>query len=137
MAGAIFLFALGRGLGTPHVPEVEITPLEVDLGDVQINQQIGSSFTLRNIGGAPLLIKEMKTSCQCTIPVIPSKSLAPGASEEIKVLFTASSAGSKLQRVVVETNDPSRETAVFTLRASAAQRIPDVPRTKSTAVADN
>jgi uncharacterized protein (DUF58 family) len=124
VAGALFLFAFGRGLGLrvegrPHRSQAVITPREVDLGTVQINLPIEHSFILRNAGNAPLLVTEVKSTCQCTVPHMPGRELAPGASESVDVMFTPATAGSKFQRVIIETNDPQEPTSVFTLRAIA------------------
>jgi hypothetical protein len=124
IAGGFLIFVIGEGLGLrvrgiPVHPQADITPLEVDLGVVQVHQRIERSFVLRNVGNAKLLIKEVKTSCQCTIPRVPSLSLAPRTSESVGVVFTADSVGPKVQRVIFETNDPRTPIQVFTVRADA------------------
>ncbi len=125
LAGCFLLFIVGRGMGLrwvrpPLRPQAQIIPPEVNLGDVFLGDPIKRTFALKNAGTARLLIKSVRSTCQCTVPEISSKELAPGASEFVTVTFTATNKGTKLQRVVIETNDPQRPASIFTLRAEAA-----------------
>jgi len=122
MAGGFLFFVIGRGLslrinGVFLKPQVEVTPLEIDLGTVQVNKAVECEIVLHNIGKKLLLIKQVKSTCECTVPQIVTGVLAPGESEVVIVSFTPKIVGFNLQRVMFETNDPKQPMRVFTLRA--------------------
>src|SRR5437763_9945718 len=41
-------------------------PSRLDLGDVEVSRVIRTRLTVRNIGGADLVIDDIKSSCACT-----------------------------------------------------------------------
>jgi uncharacterized protein (DUF58 family) len=119
MAGGLFLFSVGQRLDVwlNAGPQVRLVPAEIDLGIVKLGRPVTSTFSLQNAGGSPLIIRKLESTCQCTAPTTPIRELASRTSEPVTVTFKASRLGSYLQRVIVETNDPKEEIAVFTLRA--------------------
>jgi len=50
-------------------------------------------FEFTNIGDAPLIIKEIKSSCDCTIPKKPEKPIMPGEKGKIEVSYDTKRAG--------------------------------------------
>jgi Protein of unknown function (DUF1573) len=122
-ATGVFLFSSGRAISYwmegSDGPRLECTPLEVDLGDINVGVSAERTFVLRNTGNERLLITDVKSTCQCTVTDMPSRVVQPGQSEALNVTFKASSAGAKHQRVVVQTNASTTPALVLKVTANA------------------
>ncbi len=66
---------------------------EHDFGAITLKEEVYYGFEFSNPGKTPLVISNIKTSCGCTIPEWPRKSVKPGAIGEIKVAYDAVSPG--------------------------------------------
>ena len=117
------LFAIGRALsfvgGSLPQPRAQLNESRVELGTVQVGQSVRYTVTLRNAGGARLLVLDLEPTCQCTVPELATRALAPGASVPLVVVFRPRSPGAKHQQVVVKTNDPINPALVLSLEAVA------------------
>lgn len=58
-----------------------------DFGDTPRGQKISHVFKFRNTGKAPLIIKDVASSCGCTTPEYPREPIMPGKTGEIKMTF--------------------------------------------------
>jgi hypothetical protein len=121
-AGTIFLFSAGRTLrlvagGGPQ-PMAEVIPLRADFGNICMNERVRSVFVLRNSGNARLLVTDVRTGCECAVPELSSRVLAPGASTPLVLEFSPNRIGRRQLRVVVKTNDPAKPVLVLTLQAT-------------------
>jgi Protein of unknown function (DUF1573) len=123
LASSFLLFSLSRGLGRRLArsaqPELAIIPTQVDLGVVPVAQPFKRTFLLRNVGGARLLVTDVKSTCQCTVADLPTRAVEPGASVLLHVTFKASSAGRKSQSVKIQSNDLSEPNQVIKITANA------------------
>lgn len=98
-----------------------------DFGKVEQGKVLTYSFKFKNVGDAPLTIKNVSTTCGCTAAVVKGKKLDPGKEGEIKVTFnTAGYSGNVAKYIYVETNDPSAPQKQLTV--SAAIDVPPSPR---------
>lgn len=59
----------------------------IDYGKIEKGSEGTRTFVFTNIGKAPIIIKDIKTSCGCTIPEKPTKPIMPGETAEIKVSY--------------------------------------------------
>ena len=50
---------------------------------------MSNDFVIMNKGDEPLIIKDAKTPCGCTVPSYPKEPIAPGDSAIIKVSFNS------------------------------------------------
>ena len=57
----------------------------VDYGVIDHNSDGNREFVFTNNGSEPLVIKNAKGSCGCTVPTWPRDPIAPGVTEKIKV----------------------------------------------------
>jgi len=60
-----------------------------DFGTIQQGDTPEFSFTFKNTGNEPMIISNAKGSCGCTVPQWPKEPIAPGATGEISVQFSA------------------------------------------------
>ena len=61
----------------------------IDLGKKPEGKSIEISFRFKNTGDKPLVIKEVRASCGCTVPEKPEKPILPGETGSIKVVFNS------------------------------------------------
>jgi len=78
--------------------------MSYDFGEIPKSVAVSHPFEFTNTGEAPLVIKDVKTSCGCTVTAYPEEPIAPGASETIEVTYNAKRAGKFTKKVSVYTN---------------------------------
>ncbi|AUC83923.1 hypothetical protein CW731_00850 [Polaribacter sp. ALD11] len=61
-------------------------------------------FVFTNIGDAPLIIKNIQSSCGCTVPEKPEKPIMPGEKGEIKVSYNTSIIGGFSKQITILSN---------------------------------
>lgn len=121
-AAAFLAFSAGHALVAPgNVPEVTVYPQEIDLGRVAVGQSAGGVFTLGNAGSARLIVRNVKSSCECGVPSLPRRDLMPGESEALTIVFQPSAAGFRRHQILIQTNDPRRPSVVVTLAGTGIQ----------------
>jgi len=59
----------------------------LEFGRISDTKLVTRSFTYTNTGDEPLTIREVRTSCRCTVPNLRRKTLSPGESGEMEVEF--------------------------------------------------
>jgi uncharacterized protein (DUF58 family) len=120
-AGTFLMFVLGytftARLDGSARPQFQLEPSKVDFGTVRVGESTECSLTLHNPGKIRLLITSIKPSCQCVVSELATRSVEPGNSTVLKIRFTAANAGRKEQRIVFESNDPTKP--VFALQVCA------------------
>jgi hypothetical protein len=91
-------------------PQIEITPSNMDLGDVT-KDGFNYMFTVRNTGKKTLEIGKVSTSCGCTLANIDSDKISPGESTGLHVTFNPKlmeeEVKGKISRIIfIKSNDP-------------------------------
>ena len=71
-----------------------------DFGNLPAAAKVDHYFKFTNTGKSPLIIKDAKGSCGCTVPEFPSTPIAVGATDSIKVVYTAGNMNGKQQKTV-------------------------------------
>jgi LEA14-like dessication related protein len=114
------------------VPRVESIDPVYDFGKVYRGQMIEHTFTIQNVGDAPLEIKGIQRDCGCTGATIDKEYLMPGEELEIDVRLNTTNLGEgELEKSVrIETTDPNEPETVLTmtgeLRVTARMQPPSV-----------
>ena len=105
-------------------PRIEINPQNYDFGETQFGQILEYSFTVTNLGGAPLEIKRVATSCACTKAKIDKQTLNAGEEAQLLVTYDTAAMGEgshgkgKQERIIyVKTNDPNNPQVDVTIQA--------------------
>ena len=76
----------------------------IDYGTVNKEDDNGlRAFVFTNTGDAPLIIKDAKSTCGCTVPSFPKEPIAPGQSGKIEVKYNMN-AGPIRKTITIETN---------------------------------
>ena len=76
----------------------------IDYGIIEKGSDGVRSFEFTNVGDAPLLITDVKSSCGCTVPEKPKGPDAPGARSAIKVKYDTNRVGKIRKTVTVYSN---------------------------------
>lgn len=97
-------------------PDLSINSMTHDFGQIPQGQPASHSFTIKNTGDAPLVIKDVEPSCGCTTPKWPKKPIAPGESAEIKAVYDAKSKGAFQKSIKVKTNVPFSGTKTLKIK---------------------
>ncbi|MFL6289869.1 MAG: DUF1573 domain-containing protein [Thermoanaerobaculia bacterium] len=111
--------------GTPGKPKPKaVAPEPIkDVGFVGKGDLATNEFVIRNEGDAPLELREVRTSCGCTVADF-DKVIAPGAAGKVRVSVDSSSFnGPTAKGVTVYTNDPETPAIELTIRANVGQFI--------------
>ncbi len=77
-----------------------------NLGDFFINESKKATFSIRNKGTQPLLIKDIITSCGCTIPIYDKQPIEPGNISNIIIEIKMQEEGYFEKTILVYTNTP-------------------------------
>lgn len=69
-------------------PKIELKSETIDYGTVTKEADNGiRAFEFTNTGDAPLIIKDVKSTCGCTVPSWPKEPIAPGKTGKIEVKY--------------------------------------------------
>jgi hypothetical protein len=97
-------------------PRVEVPELRYNFGSMERGTSKSHEFEMRNVGSAPLTLRNGPTSCKCTLSQVPTAPVPPGGSTKVKVEWSAKSgSGEFTQTAKVETSDPTHSEVEFTI----------------------
>ena len=90
-------------------PHIVIEPDHLDFGDLGQNETRDSRVVIRNEGDQTLIIRDIESTCGCTVPELAVTELAPGASTEMEIHFNSKNfQGQQTKYVHIFSNDPTR-----------------------------
>ena len=101
-------------------PRIVVEPSSQDLGE-RPQQPVELSYTVRNTGGGPLLIKKITTSCDCTKASVDRAEIPAGQAANLTVTLDPAEDnlyGNILRVVYLRTNDPQRPEAEAEFRVT-------------------
>ncbi|HOF16568.1 MAG TPA: DUF1573 domain-containing protein [Bacteroidales bacterium] len=90
-----------------NAPRIYTESDSYDFGTDTSGKSITHTFTIKNVGKSPLLVRKVKTSCGCTTLKQVKSEILPGESVPVEVIFnTRGKTGNRMQNVDLITNDP-------------------------------
>ena len=104
---SLFLLLIGFGLSAQQKgPKILFETTLIDYGTVENDSDGKRTFSFQNTGDADLIIKNVQSSCGCTIPKKPENPIAPGEKSEIIVQYdTKNRQGPFRKTITVTTNE--------------------------------
>jgi|SRR5690606_621823 len=109
------VFAFGA-ISYAQGPKIEFKTETIDYGTVEKGKDNGVRvFEFKNVGDAPLVITDVKTSCGCTVPSKPKEPIMPGKTGEIEVKYNMNP-GPINKTVTVESNAVNKTDGKISLR---------------------
>jgi Protein of unknown function (DUF1573) len=90
-------------------PRIAVDQPHYNFGNMQRGTTKSHEFVIRNIGNAPLKIRNGGTTCKCTLSKVAEESIQPGGSSTVKLEWSAKSdSGPFRQTATILTNDPTQ-----------------------------
>lgn len=93
------LFSLGFS-----AQEFEFTKEIINYGKISKGDDGKRVFEFTNVGDAPLIIKKIKTSCDCAVPKKPEKPIMPNEKATITVEYDTSKTGGFSKEIIIFSN---------------------------------
>ncbi len=103
---------------TPEVPTgptttIEFTESTFDFGTIDEGEKVSHVYKFKNTGSEPLIIKDAKGSCGCTVPQWPKEPIAVGETGEMLVEFNSKGkSGAQNKRVTITANTNPGQTFI-------------------------
>jgi len=119
----IFILFLLSGCNSPNKPAITprseiIDPYSWDFGRVKEGVILEHSFVLKNESKVTLNIKDINTSCGCTVSKVQKKVLLPGEATLIEVNFNTKGYSAKVQQFInVHTDNLDNPILRFIIKA--------------------
>jgi len=87
----------------------------VDYGTIEHKSDGVRKFVFKNNGTEPLIIKNAKGSCGCTVPTWPKEPIVPGVTAEIGVKYATTRVG-KFTKTITLTTNASKKPVILTIK---------------------
>jgi hypothetical protein len=95
--------------------KMEFDVTTIDYGTIDKGSDPIRKFKFTNVGNEPLIIKNAKGSCGCTVPTYPKEPIMPGESNVIEVRYDTNRIGAFNKTITLTTNE-STETRTLTIK---------------------
>ena len=104
----------------------------VDYGVLEHNGNGDREFVFTNNGTEPLIIKNAKGSCGCTVPTWPREPIMPGETSKIGVKYATNRVG-KFTKTITLTTNASKKPVILTVKGevTAPPKKAQVPEKKN------
>lgn len=86
-------------------PVMTFEKSEIDYGNIALGADGVRIFKFKNTGTEPLVVKNARGSCGCTVPKWPNEAIPVGKTGIIEVKYDTNRAGQFTKAVYVETNE--------------------------------
>lgn len=89
-----------------------------DFGNLPAAAKVDHFVKITNTGKSPLIIKDAKGSCGCTVPEWPKTPIAPGATDSMKITYDAGTQKGKQQKTVTLSTNTVKGSETWTFTAN-------------------
>ncbi|WP_347174621.1 DUF1573 domain-containing protein [Polaribacter uvawellassae] len=96
-------------------PEFKFVKELINYGKVVQNSDGHRIFEFTNVGKSPLIIKDIKTSCDCAVPKKPTAPIMPGEKGTITVSYDTSKIGGFSKQITIFSN-AKKEVKIIRIR---------------------
>jgi len=86
---------------------------DVDYGTIAQNSEPLRKLKFENTGTEPLVIKNARGSCGCTVPIWPKEPILPGETEYLEIRYATNRIGPFSKKVTLTTNETSAKPHVI------------------------
>lgn len=106
-------------------PVMQFESNSVDYGVVDHGSEPYREFVFKNTGNEPLLIKNAKGSCGCTVPEYSKDPIMPGETGILKVRYDTKRVGPINKTITVTTNEVGSETKILYVKGEVKKGASD------------
>jgi hypothetical protein len=103
-------------------PVMTFETTEIDYGTISQGADPLRRFKFKNTGTEPLVIKNARGSCGCTVPSFKKEPIAPGESSEIEVRYDTQRIGEIAKSVTIDTNE-GEQSRVLMIKGKVIEKI--------------
>lgn len=87
-----------------NAQEFKFVSETIDYGKVALGSDGKRVFEFTNVGDSPLVIKNIKSTCGCTVPKKPEQPIMPGEKGKIEVSYDTQRAGGFSKQITIYSN---------------------------------
>ena len=99
-------------------PRIELEPSSLAFGELQQNETRDVTVMIRNAGDQPLEIRDIESTCGCTVPELATRTIAPGEEVPMEVHFNSKTfQGKQIKYIHIYSNDPRRGSVDYLVTA--------------------
>ncbi|MDA9878906.1 DUF1573 domain-containing protein [Flavobacteriaceae bacterium] len=98
--------------------QIQFETTTLDYGTIENGSNGERVFSFKNTGNADLIIKDVKSSCGCTIPKKPDGPIAPGEGSEIVVRYDTKRTGPFRKTITITTNQESNPVIALKIKGT-------------------
>ncbi len=99
-------------------PNIVMDPPSLDFGKLRQHESRDQTVMIRNTGDRPLQIREIESTCGCTVPELAVKTVAPGEQVPMEVHFNSKTfQGLQRKYIHVFSNDPDQPSVEYLVAA--------------------
>lgn len=95
----------------------------IDLGKIKQGAEVEVTFRFKNTGDKPLVIKDVRAGCGCTVPEKPTEPFSPDEEGKIKAKFSSigQQIGEHIKNVTVVANTNPESTFILHFRVEVTE----------------
>ncbi|MFN4255151.1 MAG: DUF1573 domain-containing protein [Saprospiraceae bacterium] len=124
LLAALAFVALGALQSTAQTaaegPVMTFEQTTIDYGTIFQGSEPLRQFKFTNTGSEPLIIKDARGSCGCTVPTYPQEPVMPGESATIDVRYDTQRIGAFTKTVTLTTNEAT-ESRTLTIKGDVKE----------------
>lgn len=113
-----FIGSQGFAQEVKNGPKIKVNKDIHDYGRIEFGSNGICYFEITNTGNAPLILSNVKGSCQCTVPTWPKEPIAPGETAKIKVKYNTNRAGAINKSVTIKSNAVDFPTKIVRIKGT-------------------
>jgi hypothetical protein len=99
---------------TSALAQLTFTEKSFDFGEVDAGAVLQHTFSFTNTGAVPLIIRDVRSTCGCTVADWPRRPIEPGGRGEIPVTFdTKNKNGRQSKPITITTNTYPNKTTIY------------------------
>ncbi len=123
--GLIAAFIVSAAAYAQTGPKIEFKSDTVDFGTVYKGEDSGvREFEFTNTGDKPLIIKDVKSTCGCTIPSKPKEPILPGKTGKIEIKYNMKP-GPIRKTITIMSNAVNYENGTVAVKIKGEVKSPD------------
>ncbi|MCS6821476.1 MAG: DUF1573 domain-containing protein [Microscillaceae bacterium] len=101
-----------------QLPVFKFEKTKHDFGEIRDGEVVKHTFTFTNVGNAPLIIKEARATCGCTVPNYPKEPIPPNGKGEITVEFNSTGKSGIQNKTITITANTNPEITTLEIQAN-------------------
>jgi Protein of unknown function (DUF1573) len=106
-------------------PVMTFEATEIDYGTITQGADPLRRFKFKNTGTEPLVIKNARGSCGCTVPSFKKEPIAPGESSEIEVRYDTQRIGDISKSITIDTNE-GEQPRILMIKGKITEKVAEV-----------